>query len=275
MKIATSIPQPSGTPQLSERFDEGSGRERGSFAEMLAAMLSPQQSDHAHDAAPNKWALAQQPDDGDENSAPDCCPRIGASSKSFAQGRLLVEIALNFRGPSDAQPLHEAGGLPHARLGAQGRMADSSEAQAGPTLCEFLAHWAATFVPPAVHAETPSAAGTSLPPIRSASTPAAASVSRGPPELPARQQIAPERGPLRSARQSSAAPAPPTNSVRNLSPFGAQLIALESGLRLVLRLPRLAGGERTELEAQVSRLLEQQGHHRHEIVIHEIARGEA
>ena len=70
------------------------------------------------------------------------------------------------------------------------------------------------------------------------------------------------------------APHDPPRGARNTSPFGAHLHAAEGGLRLLLRVPRLAEGERVEIEARATQLFERFGHRRHAIVIHEICKGE-
>lgn len=81
-------------------------------------------------------------------------------------------------------------------------------------------------------------------------------------------------GTRRSERPQVAEPAAPSRPAARNSAFGAQLFALETGLRLVLRLPRLADGERDELTAGLARLFESFGHWRHEIVIRELMEGQ-
>lgn len=233
---------------LPPRFGGDGERPLSDFAEMLAAMLG---------------AGAQAA----EARAAEFTPQIGSDGEAFERARLLVETALEFpnadRAPAAArvsEPL--VAELPSPSL----QRAQPSALQPAAS-AELVAHRL-----PYPLSSPPRA------PDRVQTTPIA--------PAPARQSHAPPT-PLASAtgqtvRKDARLAGPehpgtdtPQRATRPVSPFGAQVFAFEDGLRLLLKLPRLADGERAELETELARLLNDFGHRKHQIVIHEIAKGDS
>ncbi|HZF46571.1 MAG TPA: hypothetical protein VEZ26_09550 [Sphingomonadaceae bacterium] len=91
--------------------------------------------------------------------------------------------------------------------------------------------------------------------------------------VPARRLSAPLPELSQSRDRQPATRAPLATSSGQTSPFGAQLVRAEGGLQLVLRLPKLAESDRTALETALAHLLEDHGHHRTAIIIHEVTKG--
>ncbi len=262
----------------------------GDFAELLATLLAA-----GRELGDRRLPQSEQREEQARRAA-ELTPLPGTPAEAFSAARLLVDLALDFPasdgeaqrmaalceareigGPpplTPPKPISSAAGAAAIRLAEQpdcpitvaSPFPDPSGARAAPAFASghtpagqpielsripARAALSQTTFPQAA----PSAPATAAPSRTSAPRLAAPSVSTSTPH-PA----------------SAPDPAPGTPSGRT-SPYGAQLVAVEGGLRLVLRLPKLAEGERHGVEAALSRLLESHGHRRTAIVIHEIAEG--
>jgi hypothetical protein len=285
MKI--EAPPSATAPAMSQsqaRFGEETERQPENFPDLLAAMLSAAQAAGKQGTGSTSFSPSN-PQAVDNIRAADFSPQIGTHGKAFERGSLLVETALVFDGPQktgERQPEHvpvaqSATDLlkskPELRVEQRGDPTFSGLPQ---TFGELLADWCTRFapVPTAGEVEIPTAEGglRSFPPSPVKAAPSAVLESQ--PVTQVQSQAIREAKAPRLLELPPAAGAPPRTS-KQISPFGAQLLAFEGGLRLVLRVPRLADNERTELEAALAHLFERFGHRRHEIVINEIGNGQS
>jgi hypothetical protein len=258
MKIGTHVP-PHFTQrplQEAELGGEADPRAAGGFEKLLEAMRLAMEDPGTHAAALQ--------------------PKIGSHSQAFEQAQLLVEIALDLSGsetPVGAEPGHP-------------RIAERPE-QVVAKVRELLERLAATVAP---QARSP-AGGSGLETIQrglpiqqdgggqrhlagrlpQAPVPSPSRAGHhAPADAAGRVPSAPIRTSKSPVSKGSAPPQPDTGAARH-SRFAAQLLAAESGLRVMLRLPRLSEDERSELQARLGQLLESYGHRQREIVIQEIA----
>ena len=272
MKIAASVQlMPADKPRVAAQSGD-TERQADSFAELLAAMRFSQRGDNGQKSGEAGPILLAQEDIAEVRAA-DFAPEIGTAGKAFGHGRLLVDTAVFFRDLADVTSGHCLSVPLFAALERPGEQAGAAiPTLAGKTFGSFLVDWLATAFPPASHTGE-------LPFRLSAQTaiyeqaPRQSNGSKAPAAVQARPGVAGENEPVSVAGSSASASS--TRTQKSSSPFGAQLIAFEGGLRLLLRLPRLADGERAELDAGLTRLFESFGHRNHEIVIHEIDRGDS
>ncbi len=245
------------------------------FAQLLAALLA------GNSASVAELRLTETCPDLPRKAA-ELAPPLGTPVEAFSAAQLLVGMALDPAGRSVAEA---ATGLYKGEIAGRPEAANSvAIREATP---HFLGPARPQFVPPE---PSPTASPDRANPTKPSTTaPASATQAISVPSMPdslaasyqpvaLAQPEAPQSLPAarinETARQRppSADPAPNAPSGRS-SPFGAQLISAEGGLRLVLRLPKLADGERAGLEAALGRLLESHGHRHTAIVIHEISEG--
>ncbi|HTN14553.1 MAG TPA: hypothetical protein VL017_03135 [Devosia sp.] len=242
------------------------------FAQLLAVLLAGNFASAAELRLPN--AHPDLP-----RKAAELAPPLGTPVEAFSAAQLLVGMALDPAGRFIAET---AAGL------REDEIAERPEAATSVAIHDVIPHSLGParpqFAPPEIAA--PAAPDRANPATLSPDTPASAisaplapdsrttayqPVTLARPEAPQRLPAARINDAARQ-RPASADPAPSTQPGRS-SPFGAQLISAEGGLRLVLRLPKLAEGERAALEAALERLLESHGHRHTAIVIHEISEG--
>lgn len=248
------------------------------FAQLLAALLAGNREFAQEPQLPDA-----QPDR--PGKAAELAPPLGAPVEAFSAAQLLVSMAMNLAGRSSAgaAPGHHEGGIAgrtEAAVSANiheatpNSLAPTHPQVAPPEPSAPVAPNPANPVNPAARSATGPASTTramSAPPIPHSHVATSQPLAQTRPDMPQRMPAARMEEATRQ-RPSSADPAPSSQSGRS-SPFGAQLISAEGGLRLVLRLPKLADGERAGLEAALGRLLESHGHRHTAIVIHEIPEG--
>ncbi|KPL68265.1 hypothetical protein SZ64_09110 [Erythrobacter sp. SG61-1L] len=276
----------------------------GDFAELLAGLLSARQEAGDHRLPVSRLLDAKQEEAARQAAA--LAPLPGTPAEAFSAARLLVDLALDF--PSDhmahgdntsmrvgeldsktATPLAERLGARHPKTHAG--MPSATASTAGPPEMRARPAQSTLLNRPASVASLLNASGTIVQPVgRMTADGTALRIQRSawnaalPPAIPARpaivsgssfgQQIPSQQSATAGPQCGSAPDQAQGAPAGRTSPFGAQLISAEGGLRLVLRLPKLAEGERAGLEAALSQLLERHGHRHTAIVIHEITAGQ-
>lgn len=245
------------------------------FAQLLAALLAGNSASAAELRPPE--ARPNLP-----REAAELAPPLGTPVEAFSAAQLLVGTALD---PADHSVAEAAAGLYEGEIAGRPEAANSVAVRVatphflGPARPQFgPPEPSPTATPDRADPATPSMAAPvsvaraiSAPSMPDSLVPSYQPVALARPEAPQRLPAARITETARQ-RSASADPAPSAPSGRT-SPFGAQLISAEGGLRLVLRLPKLADGERAGLEAALGRLLESHGHRHTAIVIHEISEG--
>lgn len=292
MTIPTSAfpvhPQPAYVPASLQTDVEGTPS-AGDFAELLTALLTT-----GRELGDRRLPQSEQREEQARRAA-ELTPLPGTPAEAFSAARLLVDLALDFPasdgeaqrmaalreareigGPpplSPPEPVSAAAAAAAIRLTEQpdcpiavaSPFPDPSGARAAPAFASGHTPAGQSIEPSRIPAR---ALSQTTFPQAAPSTPAAAAPSR----TSAPRIAAPSVSTSTPRPASAPDPAPGMPSGRT-SPYGAQLVAVEGGLKLVLRLPKLAEGERHGVEAALSRLLESHGHRRTAIVIHEIAEG--
>lgn len=273
MKIASPLPMLSvGAPSPPARSKADTERRGGSFAELLAATISgvPAQAERPTDLFESG---AYGTSDPAEAHAPYPNPKIGSHGKPFAHAKLLIETALPSRGQQDRSPAF-------ADTGPQLMWVRPPEQSIEPALAtpwglqsDPFAQRVVCFAPCDKPQDNPG-------PVRRQAIVLRSAIQEGndQPGVPARRARDPQTSAIRAGEAQAAGKGmvgrwPFAGSPA--SQFGAKLLILEGSVRLLLKLPTIEDGERGELAAGLARLLESFGHHRHEIVIHEFARGQS
>jgi len=256
MKIGTgaSLPAISAKPAGNSQRRGGSAPPDTGFADLLAGLL-----------------FARSEGSGQRDHAAAIRPRIGAQPHSFESARLLVETALASGPSSAAAP--QATGEPSVPAAVAGIPPDEVAAQ----LRDLLSGLSAA--PAEAASSEPLAAVARGVLMRPASALAAMPEATGqdpvPPPIGATARAATRASgrPLDAQETAGATPDRPETTSAQSTRFAARLFSEEGGLRLLLRLPRLSGEERAELETRISALFDSLGHRRPRLVLQEIAKG--
>lgn len=271
MKIGVALP-------LGQLTSRSPGQHRGddgdqvgtAFADLLAALAAMQGNEARKIDLPE--LLGQAPQGVESTRAPDLAPQIGTHGKAFEQGRLLVETALPFQNRELPAPGIRATEVLDLRVTApfpsNAPLAHRPAQDSSGAFANILSQWLQRA---AGHVSGGKAASRASQPVLHwpQAQPQAANMPASPTGL---ARILPSY--TAAERAQSAEPSLTSHTGAGTAPFGAHLIAIEGGLRLLLRLPKLAEGELAELRADLARLFESFGHHTHDIIIHEIARGQ-
>lgn len=264
MKVALSTtPQTAVQPYAQGTLDAPSpGTGGDGFAQMLAQMLS------------------LSPAESRESSpATEIAPGLGASTQAFQNARMLVETALE-HSRSEVGTAASERALPELPVLEKLASADaknldeasrSTAAISELSAVNFNLISAKNLTTGTVRAVAPAHSAPSFQLAMRALTQPPISISTANALRPAN----PDSGNVPPATVTQALPAALKQAEGGHStPFSAQLLTTDSGLVLLLRLPKLASTERADLENSTVRLLQGLGLKRHQIVIQEITEGQ-
>lgn len=225
--------------------------------------------------APRLHAVPQaKAGEGPATEAAAIQPRIGEEARPFVAGALLVNTALQPREASLPTPQAASGCRTVISPPPDGRWREMPGGTAAPLVPEAPLAGVADVTASEPQPGLPAYSGPAV--TRGAGTPP----NSAPAAIPAPNPVS--RGVTPSSRTATKEPASETParihtpSIRTGNPApppeaggacSAQLVWAEGGLRVVLRLPRLPGEMRAELETRLQQLLRGFGHFRHEFLI--------